>query len=254
MAETVRSIREQFQPIPVRLGPSVPSRIAFAVRCFADLQLGTIWAFLKPRLSRLRGNLLDVGCGDMPYRSCLSPNLAYTGIDVPQARDFSMRGANSIISFDGLSIPFPNASFDTVLCTEVLEHAAAPEALITEIQRVLKPGGTLIATVPFSARVHYAPYDFHRFSKYALTQMFAAFQDVSIEERGNDVAVIANKLIVLSIRMVSASPWSLLRWPMLLLVLPLAAIFLFLAHLSMALNLGSKDDPLGYSIIAIKAD
>ena len=62
------------------------------------------------------------------------------------------------------------------------------------MRRVLKPGGTLLATVPFSARVHYAPYDVHRFTKYALTEMFAGFEAVTIEERGNDLAVIANKL------------------------------------------------------------
>lgn len=254
MAEAIHRASEQFRPIPVRLSGSLLSTVAFAIRRFADLQLGTIWAFLEPRLSKLQGNLLDVGCGEMPFRGCLPPGVSYTGIDVPQARDFAMRENEAVISFNGVSIPFPDDSFDTVLCTEVLEHAAAPQELIAEIRRVLKPDGMLLATVPFSARVHYSPYDFHRFTKHALDGMFASFEDVRIEERGNDLAVIANKLIVAALRMVRPSAWSLLRWPSLLLLLPLAIAFLLFAHLSLALNLGSKDDPLGYSIVAVKRD
>lgn len=255
MAEAVQSLPEQFQPIPVRLdSSSVRSRIAFSIRRFADLQLGTIWTFLEPRLSKLSGNLLDVGCGEMPYRTCLPRDLSYTGIDVAEANAFAMRRSDAVVPFDGVSIPFGDASFENVLCTEVLEHAAHPEALIAEIERVLKPGGTLLATVPFSARVHYAPYDFNRFTKFELKRMFASFSDVRIKERGNDFAVIANKLIVLSLRMVRPSRRSLLHWPSLTLLLPLSLLFLLLAHLTLALGLGSKDDPLGYSIVALKRD
>jgi SAM-dependent methyltransferase len=254
MAETIQGFSEQFQPIPVRLDSSLKSEIAFSIRRFADLQLGTIWTFLEPRLSKLRGNLLDVGCGEMPYRACLHPDLDYTGIDVAQADAFAMRASKNVVPFDGVSIPFGDESFDTILCTEVLEHAASPDALIAEIERVLKPGGTLLATVPFSARVHYSPYDFHRFTKFALSRMFASFSDVRIEERGNDIAVIANKLIVVALRMIRPSRWSLVQWPLLLLLFPLAFSFLLVAHLTLALDLGSKDDPLGYSIVAVKRD
>ena len=254
MVEAAQGCSEQFQPIPVRLNSSIQSTIAFAIRRFVDLQLGTIWTFLRPRLSKLRGNLLDVGCGEMPYRTCLPPDLSYTGIDVAQADAFAMRASDAVVTFDGVSIPFGNSSFDAILCTEVLEHAAAPEALIAEIERVLKPGGTLLATVPFSARVHYAPHDFHRFTKFALERMFASFRNVRIEERGNDIAVVANKLIVVALRMSRPSRWSLVHWPMLLLLLPLTLAFLLAAHLTLALGFGSKDDPLGYSIVAVKRD
>ena len=252
VAQAIPSGTEQFQPVPVRLGSSLVSKVAFAIRRFADLQLATIWTFLAPRLSVLHGDLLDVGCGEMPYRACLPEDVAYTGVDVPQANAFAMRGSDSIVAFDGVAIPFADASFDAVLCTEVLEHAAQPHALVHDIERVLKPGGSLIATVPFSARVHYAPYDFHRFTKYALAEMFAVFDEVSIEERGNDLAVIANKLVVVAMRMLPPSPQSILRWPLFALLLPLTLAFLLIAHLALAFGLGSKDDPLGYAIVATK--
>jgi len=252
MVETVRVVVEHVQPVPVRLGSSRVSRLALSARCFADLQLATIWMFLKPRLAELHGNVLDVGCGEMPYRNCLPPGTEYTGIDVPQASAFAMRGGKAVVSFDGISIPFPDACFANVLCTEVLEHAGEPRKLIAEIERVLKPGGTLVATVPFSARVHYSPYDFHRFTKFALAEMLSSFDQVLIEERGNDIAVIANKLVVLAMRLGRPRLSSLINWPLLLIIIPVALFFVSFAHLAMAFDLGSKDDPLGYSIIASK--
>ena len=254
MTELTDTHVEHFKPIPLRFGSSLSSRAAFKLRCFVDLQLGTIWRFLGPNLSTLRGSLLDVGCGEMPYRTFLPVEVDYVGIDVPQAGAFSMSGNDEIISFDGHYIPFSDAAFDTVLCTEVLEHSPEPTMLIAEIERVLKPGGKLIATVPFSARVHYAPYDYHRFSKYALAGMFRSFKDVHIEERGNDIAVIANKLIVLALRMLRPSRYSVLQAPLLLLLLPLCLVFLLIAHIALVLDLGSKDDCLGYSVSAIKTD
>jgi SAM-dependent methyltransferase len=250
--EAAENLSEQVQPVPLRLGSSRLSKVAFSARRFADLQLATIWMFLEPRLSELRGDLLDVGCGEMPYRSCLYPDVVYTGIDVPEASAFAMRGKEEIVAFDGVSIPFPDASFSTVLCTEVLEHAREPLKLISEIERVLKPGGRFLATVPFSARVHYSPYDFHRFTRFALVEMLSSFDEVSIEERGNDVAVIANKLVVLAMRLSRPSRWSVINWPLLVILLPLTLTFVFIAHFAMTLDLGSKDDPLGYSISASK--
>ncbi|KEQ54361.1 putative methyl transferase [Sphingobium chlorophenolicum] len=141
MAAPTHTGVEHFKPIPLRVGSSLPSRVAFALRRFVDLQLGTIWTFLGPRLADLHGDLLDVGCGEMPYRSFLPEAVRYTGIDVPQAGAFDMQGNAEILAFDGLYIPFPDATFDAILCTEVLEHSPEPMALIAEMHRVLKPGG-----------------------------------------------------------------------------------------------------------------
>lgn len=82
--------------------------------------------------------------------------------------------------------------------------------------------------------------------------MFRSFTDVHIEERGNDIAVIANKLIIVTLRMVRPSRYWLVQWPFLLPLLPLALTFLLLAHVTMALGLGSKDDSLGYAIVATR--
>jgi SAM-dependent methyltransferase len=250
-AKTI-SVSEAVKPITVRVESGLRGRIAFAVRRFFDLQLHTIWLVLGAVLPKLRGSLLDVGCGEMPFRFALHPEIAYTGIDVEEALDFGMSGHDSIKTFDGVHIPFSDNSFDNILCTEVLEHAVDPVALVDEMRRVLKPGGTLVVTVPFSARVHHAPYDFHRFTRFRLAALFDGFDRSEIAPRGNDIAAIASKLIVLVWGAFRPSPLLLLRMILALPVAMLAVIFLIAAHLSIRLGGGSVDDPLGYSVIAVK--
>jgi SAM-dependent methyltransferase len=243
---------EDVKPVPVRIDGGLAGSAAFAIRRFFDLQLSTIWRVLGPTLPKLRGSLLDVGCGEMPFRFALHPDVRYCGIDVEEALAFGMTADSSISAFDGRNIPFPDDHFDNILCTEVIEHAADPVQLAREMYRVLKPGGQLVLTVPFSARVHHAPYDFHRFTRYRLAEMFKPFNQCEISARGNDIAAIANKLIVLMMRLLRPSRHLVWRLPLALLIAPVATIFLLAAHAAIALGLGSEDDPLGYALIATK--
>lgn len=57
-------------------------------------------------------------------------------------------------------IPEPDASYDAILCSEVLEHVTDPAIVLQELARLLKPGGTLILTAPFCSLTHFAPYHF----------------------------------------------------------------------------------------------
>lgn len=243
---------ETCRPIPISSGTGRIGRLALAARRVVDLQLCTIWRFISPSLRAMNGHVLDVGCGEMPFRHAVSATARYTGIDVPEATSFGMGGHADIVPFDGRRIPFADDSFEHILCTEVLEHSLDPQALIDEMLRVLRPGGELVATIPFSARVHHAPYDFNRFTRYQLARMFAGFGDVEIVARGSDLPVIANKLITLGWRLARPS-WSLpLRLPALTCVGLAVAAFLPAAHLSILFDTGSKDDPLGYGIRAYK--
>jgi SAM-dependent methyltransferase len=233
--------------IPVDPGSGRLSLLKFRLRSCADLQLLTCIRFITAHRDLLTGKLLDVGCGQMPFRHLLPPGADYTGIDIPDAAEFGMQKHADVVEFDGTMIPFPDNHFDAILCTEVLEHAMQPEALIAEMHRVLRGGGSLVLTVPFAARVHHIPYDFHRFTRYRLEQMFAAFSEVQLAERGNDLAVIANKIIVVTIRQLR-----LLRLPLLIFIIPASLVSLTIAHLALWLNWGSKLDPLGYGLIARK--
>jgi SAM-dependent methyltransferase len=244
---------EGFKPIAVT-GPARHPAL-FALRCVIDVQLATIARPLRPAIRSLRGKVLDVGAGQSPWRDWLPPGAAYHGIDVGHADEFGMMGEQPDVEYyDGYIMPLPNDDFDAALCIEVLEHAPDPSLLLAEVARVLRPGGTLILTVPWSARRHHIPHDYHRFTRERLAVLLvrAGFANIVIRERGNDVAAIANKMIVLCMRLVRPRPlrrvvWT---WPLLALAGPVAAAFLVAAHCSLALRLGSRDDPLGYFVTA----
>lgn len=245
-------IIEEFKPIPQRQSDGLLGRLFFHARSIVDLQALTIYRFVKPVFDKMSGKVLDVGCGEMPYRSLLPAEVEYKGIDIAQAVDFNMAATSDVTIFDGVNIPFADKTFDYVICTEVLEHAAQPELLVAEIYRVLRLGGTFVMTVPFAARVHFVPHDYRRFTLYGLAQLLSRFRDVRVEPRGNDIAVIANKLIVICVRMVKLDRFLVFRLPGILFFGSLSMVFLALAHLSFVTGWGSSMDPLGYGVTARK--
>jgi SAM-dependent methyltransferase len=246
---------EKFQPIPVKSPRK--NLLLFQIRCFVDLQLKTIVKHLYPAMQDFSGgDILDIGAGQSPWREWFPTNCRYRGIDVRDAQAFNMISDKDITLYDGNIIPFHDASFDGAICIEVLEHVENPEKLVSEIARILKNGSLLILTVPWSARRHHIPHDYHRFTRERLDQLFKkhGFIDVRIIERGNDVSVIANKFIVMLMRLlkpptVMKAIWTL---PLAVLVMPMASIMLLSAHISMILGCGASEDPLGYFVKAIR--
>lgn len=90
--------------------------------------------------------VLDLGCGDGDsvdrFRS-VDPEVRWIGLDLPDSPEVRTRRRSDaeFETFDGVTIPFPDASFDLVYCRQVLEHVRHPEALLAEAHRVLVPGG-----------------------------------------------------------------------------------------------------------------
>lgn len=131
-------------------------------------------------LRGLGGRVLDLGCGTAPYRSCFRGGLAaYTGADVAPGP-----GVDVLLT-PGEPLPFAPASFDTVLSTQVLEHVADLPQAFAEMVRVLRPGGTLVLTVPFLYGLHGEPHDYRRFTEFGLAALLEGnFQDVRITRIG----------------------------------------------------------------------
>ena len=139
---------------------------------------------------------LDVGCGERPYESLFPPG-AYTGVDVAiSGRPASMK--NPDFYYDGRTLPFSDKSFDGVLCTQVLEHVPNPEALFTEIHRVLRPGGRLILSAPFLWQEHEEPYDFFRFSSFGLRELLMRrhFDVIFMQKTTGSLEAIAQTMSV----------------------------------------------------------
>ena len=81
---------------------------------------------------------------------------------------------------------------DCIKCTELLEHVEYPEKVLDEISRILKPGGALILSVPFSVEIHSDPYDFHRFTDEKLRRMLEGnFQIILLKKQGLYFTVLA---------------------------------------------------------------
>jgi SAM-dependent methyltransferase len=105
--------------------------------------------------------VLDVGAGGMPYRDLFPHVGSYVAMDIPPSPNMDVYG-------DGMALPFRDATFDSVLCNEVLEHVPEPASLMGEVARVLRPGGVLLLSTPQTWGLHAEPYDFYRYTKYGL--------------------------------------------------------------------------------------
>ncbi|PKN08876.1 MAG: hypothetical protein CVU73_06500 [Deltaproteobacteria bacterium HGW-Deltaproteobacteria-8] len=134
---------------------------------------------LRGLLLNLGGDVLDLGCGAKPYQSWFSPSVcSYTGADV------SGEGVDVLIEPDA-PLPFADNSFDTLLCTQVLEHVRDLGLIVGEIARVLRPGGALVASAPFLYNLHGAPHDYRRFTEFGLRALFETdFDIVDLRRQG----------------------------------------------------------------------
>lgn len=148
---------------------------------------------IQPFAASARGSVLDVGCGRQPYRSLFRAARCYVGSDVPGSPH---QREHTTVLFDGERLPFREASFDDVLCSEVVEHAASPEALLAEIRRVLVPGGRLLLTTPFVFPHHEAPHDLRRYTRFGLERLASTcgFEGVRVRPLGGYAAAVAHVL------------------------------------------------------------
>ena len=116
------------------------------------------------------GVLVDIGCGEKPYRSIFSPYVTqHIGVDQYE----SPHGTQFVdIIGSAYETTLDDAICDVVLCTEVLEHLEEPKVALEEMHRILKPGGIVILTVRFLWPIHEAPRDFYRYAEYGLKYLF----------------------------------------------------------------------------------
>ena len=141
----------------------------------------------------VRGKLLDLGCGKVPlyeaYKNFIDENICVdwnNSLHKNQYLDFEV-DLNK-------KLPFADEEFDTVILSDVLEHIMYPKELIGEIRRILKKHGRLLMNVPFYYQVHEAPYDFFRYTKYALKMMAEDlnFKIILLEVKGGIIAVLGD--------------------------------------------------------------
>ena len=94
---------------------------------------------------------LDYGCGKGEMLNRVYRRAAHaSGLDVDPEVLPSIPGVETRVVREGESLPFPNESFDVITCLEVIEHVADAKQTLRELARVLRPGGILILTTPYT--------------------------------------------------------------------------------------------------------
>ena len=113
--------------------------------------------------------LLDAGAGEARHRARF-PHQRYVAVDLAvgdQQWDYSRLDALA----DLQALPFPDRTFDAALNIVTLEHVREPKRVVSEIARVLKPGGRLLLVVPLDWEVHQAPHDYFRYTRHGLAYL-----------------------------------------------------------------------------------
>ena len=206
--------------------------------------------------------VLDAGAGSCPYRDLFS-HCEYKAQDFTSLSDEQLSGGRyGQIDYvcDIASIPVPDASFDAILCSEVLEHLPEPIKVIREFARILKPGGKIIITAPLGSGIHQEPYHFYGGYTPFWYEKFlgeAGFETVSVEANAGSLRACGQesmRFIQLSKPFSLGMPfWKELLWtPVWLLLLPFMAILAPLS--SMFLDSYDKDKrfTIGYHVTAVR--
>ena len=171
---------------------------SFSHKCSKIISRNNISKFILRDLKELKKldkevDALFVGSGGSLQRLIQQEfrcNLVTIDVDIKRNPDYVM----SVSEMD-----FKDNKFDVVFIYEVLEHVERPFEASNELFRVLKPGGTLLLSTPFILGIHDAPYDYWRFTKYGLKNLFYRFNDVVIKERSGFLLTIFTLLVRLII-------------------------------------------------------
>ncbi|MCI0440232.1 MAG: methyltransferase domain-containing protein [Chloroflexi bacterium] len=149
-------------------------------------------ADLEGLRDKMRGSVLEIGCGRAGRRGRFQPPVdaseSWTYLDI-------RREVEPTVVADAGCLPFRSEVFDAALCLEVLEYVPCPEGALSELWRVLKPGGTLIVSTPFLHRAD-TPTDSWRYTERGLRLMVkgAGFEIESVIAQGAALAVAVNVL------------------------------------------------------------
>lgn len=137
----------------------------FILSVYIDLYVAIIEKYAK-------GKLLDLGAGMVPFYGIYKDKVD-ENVCIDWANSLHGNPHLDIVADLNQAFPIPDATFDSILCSDVMEHIADPFAFMRETARVLKPGGDLMLMVPFFYWLHETPHDYHRYTEFALRKMCA---------------------------------------------------------------------------------
>ena len=172
---------------------------------------------IVPLMARyLQGKVVDLGCGHTPYKNFMPP-----AVEVYHTLDYQPRVPNVTYIGDIQHMPMvASNSYDSAICFEVIEHVPQPGRALSEIYRVLKPGGVAIISVPHLSRLHEEPNDYFRFTIYGFRHLLtqANFEVVALQMTGGLFSFLGHQLSTALLTSVWPVPllrqviWYLNKW------------------------------------------
>ncbi len=199
------------------------------------------------------GSLLDVGCGEKPYKNLFRGVKDYVGIDFKNySTNKDFQGEKPDFYFGNnyskkLNLPFENNFFDSVVSFQVLEHHKNPHKMIDEMFRVTKPNGYILLTAPFLGGIHEEPNDYQRFTEYGLVELFEPHKCkiLEIKEQGALFSTIS-MLLNESLNSFAAKN-KLFYFSSVLIYLP----FILFSYLSLLLDRIFKSDKIFFNYLIL---
>ena len=181
------------------------------LRCAINSFMRRVAAEVSPAAA-----VLDAGAGECIYRPLFSGR-RYVAVDRAVGDGTWDYGRLDALADLG-RLPFSDACFDWVFCTETLEHLLWPRRALGEIGRVLKGGGRLALTVPFLQAIHQEPHDYFRYTPNGLRLLLeeAGFGEIQLEMAGGYFALLDDQLRDLPAHLplgIAAAPRTWISWP-----------------------------------------
>ena len=164
-------------------------------RFFTPLTYGAYSVTVPAIINYAGGKLLDIGCGDMPYKDVIMSKVScYDTFDVEKRTE----GVTFIGDIQNMAM-ISDGSYDSAVCFEVLEHIQHPAKALSEIFRILKPGAHLILSIPHLSRLHEEPNDYFRYTKYGIRLLLenAGFKIIEINVRGGIFSFLGHQFSTL---------------------------------------------------------
>jgi SAM-dependent methyltransferase len=180
---TVRKLFQRFVPGFIKrfIDPVTANIDKFVESSFFDVEPGHL--------------ILDAGAGECRFKDKLKGKLRYIAVDTTwgdQDWDYSKIDVMSHLE----SLPFASRVFDSIICTQVLEHVSEPQLVLNELSRTLKEDGMICLTAPQGWGVHQPPHDYFRFTNYGLSHLLekAGFAEISVIPSCGYFGYLANRL------------------------------------------------------------
>lgn len=210
-----------------------------------------------------RGEVLDIGGWDF-FLGAQDKGVSFvrwTTLDNDPHRLLETDDPRVTVSHgDGCAMSFPDASFDTVLCVQVLEHVFDPIRMVAEAGRVLRPGGKAVFLIPCTSTMHLAPHYHGNFSRYWIQEALAraGLEVVELRELGGVWSTIASRtffFFLQATRSEGMSDPAIRRNALFWVLLPFQMLFaLFLIPVALVFSFGDLgEEPNNHLVVARKA-